>query len=405
MSTITSSPPTILVSEDGPVPIQVSDGKFLSMLRKTNDLFIKHSISGLVNWETFTLAGKEAIVAETYDFRKNCVDVKTFRAAFAHINKTQIIKHAVRKLADIQRVVQAMPNKKLLLAQWYLTQCTLNAPATSTSMTYPKPTTKPLENLPTALQHQIHTLALGWWIRRTIRVQGIGYYLKHAWCNQVDPITFDDVHTELPTLYLMTYLQKHKTGFRVFAFDIRSLYTLFKKKSFINPFDNISPFSSNFILQVKARCDHFKAKQIPLDGEITLPVKNAKDRVIELCNEMQRLNYYINVEWLFHMTIEQLAKWYLRCEDIWVYRAQLTTTQQFEIAPGNSNVFPARNEIRNKTCWNETMHLVCDSMHRLVATAERDESRVVGIFYVLSALTECCAPVKETYPYLYQPTE
>lgn len=394
-------------------------------LRKAHNYLVKQSLEASVDWKAVTIGGVAACEARQYDFREP--NGRAFRKQFASVD-TSKLRRVLDHLSNVASIEAHHPE---VFITWY--NATI-APSLVASLALKAPSVPGLEQLPDALRRRLHCLAMGWWTRHTVEHKGIGYYLSHRWTNESDPITLDDVRTELPSRCMITYCDRadHR---RVYVFDVRALETLFapfwvtvyrKRKSRPgqlprNPLNN-QPFDEAFVRQVQRRLTHLKVRGTHGDGKCavgpggtTLPPTHAptppivvprtvQERVVNVCSEMDRLNYSTNVEWWMELTRAQLLRWYQRCEDVWVYRAQLTSEQQQAIAPGHQRVFAHRHQIR-RASHTEAFHIVLDAMERLVSTGATDDDRVLGVMYTLTALTECSTPVREAYPYLFQPSE
>lgn len=413
-------------------------------LRRAHDYCTKHTLQSLVQWHPVPTIGNIPI-DDAKDLHLGSRKGKLLRQLCLHV-KTPVLKELIRKLAQVDEMRQQSPAAQACFTNW----CTLNVGTVSnvvfgTSQPVEVMAKTGLENLPDALRSQLHALVLGWWVRFNIQHKGLGYYLRSGWSNDVDPVTLDDVRTELPCVYTMTtYMfevvkrkcwvrsrtSTHKGEWkavykavgpkptktpRVFVFDVRTLDELFRKNKRKNPFDNRT-FDPETCTLVARRIRHLKQRgylQAPKPRHsqshsttlVSEPVvrRTPKERAVSLCSEMDRLNFPTCVEWLTELTRTDIIRWYQRCEDIWTYRAQLSSTQQAQIAPGNRRVFYARNRIRHTESLREVQHMMFDAMERLVTTGHTEADRTNGIMYVLMALTEVSAPIRETYNYLYQP--
>lgn len=428
----------------------VTDAILNRQLRRAHDYCTKHTLLSLVQWFPEITIGNVPI-DKAKGLHLGSYEGKLLRQLCMHV-ETRVLKDLIRKLAQVDTMRKQSPAAQACFANW----CTIHVVGAATATTTTPPAvivTKPgLQDLPDALRQRLHALVLGWWVRFTIEHKGLGYYLRSGWSNDVDPVTLDDVRTELPSVFTMTTyefeVKKRKCWIRrrtgplkgewtsefkavgpkptktpkVFVFDVRTLDALFRKKQRKSPFDN-REFDKTTIEHVTRRIRHLtqrgylqptKSAQ-PLHtatasmNNVTMPVRATrpapKVRAVNLCSEMDRLNFPVCVEWLTDLRRTQIIRWYQRCEDIWTYRAQLSSAQQAQIAPGGRRVFYARNRIRNVASLNEMQHLMLDAMERLVTTGHTEADRTNGVMYVLMALTEVSRPIRETYSYLYQPDE
>ena len=426
-------------------------------LRRAHDHCTKHTLLPLVQWHP-TLTIGNIPIEEAKGLHLGSRKGKLLRQLCLHV-KTPVLKGLIQKLAQVNELRKQSPAADACYTNWCLQHVEhgvgeVAPPAggggAGASVVVPK---DGLQDLPESLRLRLHALALGWWVRFNIRQKGLGYYLRSGWSNDVDPVTLDDVRTELPGVYTMTTYEfevtkrkcwvRRRTGTqkgewkpeyiavgpkptktpRVFVFDVRTLSALFGKKKLKNPFDN-REFDEATVMHVARRIRHLEKRgylqsttksrhasshtshtmsQLTMANRATRP--SPKERAVALCSEMDRLNFPTCVEWLMNLTRSDIVRWYRRCEDIWTYRAQLSPTQQAQIAPGGRRVFHARNRIRLVASMNEAQHLMLEAMERLVTTGQTEADRTNGLMYVLMALTEVSTPIRETYNYLYQPDE
>lgn len=401
-------------------------------LRKAYEYCNTHQLSSLIQWLPTPIIGNVAIETAR-DMHLGSLEGKQLKQTCPHVD-TKVLKTLIKKVAAIDDMRQQSPQMQLAYTNWFLMNNTANEDS-STLLETPKAVPpEPLLNLPVSIQTQLHALVMGWWTRFTIQHKGIGYYLKTAWSNDVDPVTLENVQTELPNAFLMTVYEfactkKRKKYIRVyggpkntwkkvytrlepvvktpriFVFDVRTLAELFRKKKYTNPFDKRT-FDKQIIQSVTQRIEHLNQRGYSQDVStpvVVKPHRTPKERIIAICAEMDRLSYPTCIEWIMNLNRLEMIRWYNRCEDIWTYCAQLTPIQQAAIAPGNGHVFSARNRIRLKPT-HMIQKIMLDSMERLVTTGDTDEDRVLGIMYTLTALTECSQDAREAYSYLYQPT-
>ena len=422
-------------------------------LRRAHDYCTKHTLSSLVQWlPVMTVGGLP--IDEAKDLHLGSRKGKVLRQLCLHV-QTPVLKGLIRKLAYVNSLRQQSPAAQACYTNWCTlhmgeTQDPISPSSGAQEVVAPK---EGLSGLPTALRLRLHAIVLGWWVRFNIAQKGLGYYLRNGWSNDVDPVTLDNVYTELPRVFIFTAyefgVKKRKCWVRcrsgdqkgewkpkyiavgpkptktprVFVFDVRTLYELFRKKQkhYKNPFDNREFDVHTTVKQVKSRVRHLQARghwplasnssptsspstnMTPLSQQQVSIRRTPKERAVSLCSEMDRVNFPTCVEWLTDLTRTDIIRWYQRCEDIWTYRAQLSPTAQAQIAPGGRRVFYARNRIRHVASLREAQHLMLDAMERLVTTGHTVADRTNGLMYVLMALTEVSTPIRETYGYLYQP--
>jgi hypothetical protein len=257
-----------------------------------------------------------------------------------------------------------------------------------------------------ASQGRIHTFVASWWRRRTIATKGVGYYTEHLWKNEVDPVSLDSLRT-LPKAYLFTHVDA--TG-HVYAFDVRTLCRLLDNKMVTNPF-NKEPFGAKTIARVRRRIATLQRLDYSLlmDGEILkvppkkLTAAQIHDLILDVSQALDLMGYHVTVELMDALTPQQLINWYMRCEDIWNFRAELSDSSKARIVP-DGRVFEHKSTLKSFAKRKLTLQKhVYEAMRKLVSTGITEADKCTGGIYVISALTECSDVVRETYPGLYQP--
>jgi hypothetical protein len=286
------------------------------------------------------------------------------------------------------------------------------ATATATATALPQTPTVPLRCASDgstdsqATQHRIHTLVASWWRRRTIATKGVGYYTEHLWKNDVDPVSLDSLRT-LPKAYLFTHADA--TG-HVYAFDVRTLCRLLDKKMVTNPFTK-EPFGATTIASVRRRIATLQrlGYSLLMDGEVLkappkkLTAAHIHDLILDVSQALDLMGYHVTVELMDALTPQQLINWYMRCEDIWNFRAELSDSSKARIVP-DGRVFEHKSTLKSFTKRKLTLQKhVYEAMRKLVSTGITEADKCTGGIYVISALTECSDVVRETYPGLYQP--
>lgn len=181
----------------------VTDATLCRQLRRAHDYCTKHTLLSLVQWSPELTIGNVPI-DKAKDLHLGSREGKLLRQLCMHV-KTPVLKALIGKLAQVDTMRQQSPATQACFTNW----CTVHvgAPATATATTTPPAVVvaQPgLQDLPDALRQRLHALVLGWWVRFTIRHKGLGYYLRSGWSNDVDPVTLDDVRTELPSAFTMT---------------------------------------------------------------------------------------------------------------------------------------------------------------------------------------------------------
>jgi len=235
----------------------------------------------------------------------------------------------------------------------------------------------------------------GWWVRNQIKQKGKLFYTSFRWSNDLDPVSLESV-SNIPNMYIFLL--------DTFMFDIRQLSQLIDR-NISHPFLNI-PFTSLQKQNIQKRWKRllnmgYKNTQTPISE------KNMSNdqRALTIFQKIDRLGYVTDISWYTNMSVPDLRKWYINAEDIWNYRAELTSQVKHAIVPNVTPLFKYIHEMKSSTSIDENaIHkYVLDAMDNLVSKASKIEDQSLGAMYILTALTEVSQGARETMPWLYQP--
>jgi hypothetical protein len=248
----------------------------------------------------------------------------------------------------------------------------------------------------------IKAYVLRWWTLYQIRQKGSLFYARHRLANEQDPITLEECNN-ISSIYIFVFYQNNKH----YGIDIRNLEKMIQS-DMKNPFTK-EPFDDTIQKAMNIRLQKIISlgisTQLIKDPKPTNVLDKIKARVVTLFQTIDALDNYTDIYWFLRLNIVQLKLWYIRAEDIWNYRTQLTVEQQKEIVPDSDVhiLFPAKNSINSINNLSQLRMMVLDVMERLVTSAPQRSERILGAMYVLTALTECSPEVAIALPWLFQP--
>ena len=261
-----------------------------------------------------------------------------------------------------------------------------------------------LDHCSSNILHTIQKYCSTWWKKHTKLQKGRGYFMSFIWQNDVDPVSQDDVRN-IPKPYVYTYIDPLH---HVYVFDVRTLYTMFQSKMFQNPF-NMESFDACFINDVKKRIQHLQTLNynVAMEDIHTQPAMSLEkmndQNTLKVLQTLDHMGYHITMEMFQQLTNAQHIKWYLSCEDIFNYRAELTAQAKENIAP-TGNVFPLKSTIKTYASrTNSLLKYVLQAMLTLSTTGVTESDRVTGSMFIITAWTECSDIFRTSFPMLYQP--
>jgi len=203
---------------------------------------------------------------------------------------------------------------------------------------------------------------------------------------------------------------KYTDGF-IYGFDITSLHNLFLKSGdeIKNPYNrNLIPVSVFKNIRSLIRLGRILNIVINLNFEDdSKKVSNEKGielKALGLFQQIDALGNYSNVNWFLSLNRSQLIKFIRELMDIWNYRAQLSNETKTNICPPIGDPFrylsiPYVNTEQN--LWN-VRKVLLDIMEKLVNSGVDRDSKALGAYYVLGALTLVNTEAATSLPWLFQ---
>ena len=262
---------------------------------------------------------------------------------------------------------------------------------------------------------KIQKVFKGYLQRKFNTVQGEGFKNIHLCTNNTDFITMEELQ-HLPPCQFFSY--KDEDGF-IYGFDIASLYSLVFKngiqKNGIKTIGGINPYNRKSIseLVIKNITTFIKLsklfnKKIMLD--IENDITNISDekavelRALTLFQTINSLGNYSDAIWFLSLNRNQIIKFVRELIDIWEYRAQLSIIVKRNICPPNGE--PFRNlsiqYIHSESNLNNVKMVVLEVLEKLVNNGIDQDSKSLGAYYILGALTLVNETASTTLPWLFQ---
>ena len=238
---------------------------------------------------------------------------------------------------------------------------------------------------------------------------------KREMCtNDTDFVTMDNLKD---LQYGQFYSFKDIDG-RVYGFDIASIYNLIYKSTDsinINKIGGINPYNRNKIpsfvmidLKMIVRTSKIINIKVNLDfdtstGNESLN-KTVEMRALTLFQNIDALGNYTSPEWFLSLNRIQLIRFMRELSDIWNYRAQLSNEVKDNICPPNGDPFRNINlsYIINSNDLINVKNVVLGVLEKFVNTGVDRDSRTLGAYYVLGALTLVNETAAGALPWLFQ---
>jgi len=239
-------------------------------------------------------------------------------------------------------------------------------------------------------------------VKEYIRVSGPAIRNSKLCTNNTDFLSLEKLST-VKRVDLFSY--KDEDDF-IYGFDFCSIYNLLLNgKSPKNPY-NRKELPKNILENINKKVRLSKLLRITIKTEIDNikinPEKEFKFRVLAVFHKMDELGNYTNLEWFNSLNKIKLIRFTKELLDIWHYRAQLTNETKRQIFPpfGNpfekikTGLFIHKNE-------NKIKKIVLFLIENLITKGIDKQSKCLGAYYVLGALTLVNTDAAAALPWLY----
>jgi hypothetical protein len=243
--------------------------------------------------------------------------------------------------------------------------------------------------------------------RRYFKAHGPAFNNRSLCTNTIDFLSMENV-TDITKEQFFSF--KDDDGF-IYGFDLLSFHNLMYKCNGVikNPFST-KPISAKTLEEFKTFLRLSKILNIDICTElsdITKSVSSHKSvelRAVSLFQNIDALGNYSNASWFMSLNKIYLIKLVRELLDIWSYRAPLTLETKISICPPLGNPF-SRLQLHNlQTIENidEIRNLILDILEKFVNTGIDKDSKCLGAFYVLGALTLVNHDAATSLPWLFQ---
>jgi len=237
--------------------------------------------------------------------------------------------------------------------------------------------------------------------------RGPAYFKRDICTNDSDFLTGDD----LKSISLEQFFSYKDDDNFIYGFDIVSLHNLIIKsgKCIKNPY-NRNIISSSVIFHMKHLLRLSKILKINVSTDIqdlTQDITNEKSmelRVLDLFQNIDSLGNYSNPQWFLSLNKINLIKFVRELCDIWEYRAQLSIEIKKLICPPYGTPFRNLNlsSMTNEQNLEKIRKCILEGLEKMVNSGVDKDSRSLGAYYVLAALTLVNEDAAHALPWLFQ---
>ena len=193
-------------------------------------------------------------------------------------------------------------------------------------------------------------------------------------------------------------------GFSLYDLD-KIIINTRRNNNILNPYNKstinqkiINDFKK--IYKISEKLSFIKTNKKNIKKEII----NIKYKIIDLFQHFDDLGNYTNANWFLNLNKQTLCKFYKELMDIWNYRANLSPQIKKEICPPHGSPFrynPYSNAFRLSTLTT-VQEILYNTMCNITKYSINEDRKILGTFYVLSALTLVSNDAANAMPWLYQ---
>lgn len=254
---------------------------------------------------------------------------------------------------------------------------------------------------------KIQKVMKGYLYRNYINLHGPAFWNRSLCTNDTDFYTMDYIK-DIPYSQFFSY--KDVDNF-IYGFDIISLYNLINKTKTnpLNPYNRkIIPENIKLVLT-----KYLKLSKI-LNIKVHILIQNDSNnisftkllelKILTLFQNINALGNYSDHIWFHSLDRRKLVKFMRELIDIWSFRAQLTMDIKRSISPPNGNPFIYFNfsYIETENNIDKVKNHIVETLEKLINIGIDENSRSLGAFYILGALTLVNNQAAQSLPWLYQ---
>lgn len=254
--------------------------------------------------------------------------------------------------------------------------------------------------------------------RKWLKYHGPAWKNRKLCVNEDDFLSFESL-CDLKIDQFFSF--KDKDNF-IYGFDIISIYNLIKqsqinytKGKLLNPY-NRNEISNNVVRNLYKLITLSKILKrdiniiIPKEEEEQTIENIIKGRITNVFQNIDLLGHYTQSQWFSNLNISQLKRFLKELCDIWTYRAQITLNTKLNIYPPNGDPFSGiyGGSLTGLIQINSVYNLVdlqkncLTVIERMVNSGINNDSKNLGAYYVLTALTIVSNEAALALPWLFE---
>jgi len=258
-----------------------------------------------------------------------------------------------------------------------------------------------------AIITRIQSVFRGWLQRTYNALHGPAYKNRCLCTNDSDFVTLDS----LDTLTVDTFFSyEDRDGF-MYGFDITSIHNLLLKGGDViqNPYNRIPIPEEVFenAIRITKLASLLNRKLTSDDEEPPVELSNkliVQLRTLELFQNIDLLGNYSDMNWFLTLNKRNLIRFMRELSDIFSFRAQLTDETKRSICPPNGDPYRLVNMqyIQVEEDMDNVRKHILEVLEKFVNSGVDQNSKSLGAYYVLAALTLVNESAAIAMPWLFQ---
>jgi hypothetical protein len=238
------------------------------------------------------------------------------------------------------------------------------------------------------------------------KLHGPACFKRSLCVNDSDFMTMEDLKS-VPPMRFFSF--KDVDGF-VYGFETISLYNLITKSA---PANVLNPYNRNEI--PKDALDQFKTLiyvgkvlklgiTLELEPIVQTVEESLNFRILDLFQHMNALGNYSDPVWFKNLDKYKSIRFVRELYDIWHYRLQISHQTKCAICPPNGSPFNQFSmlELREEPNMIVAKNAILNLLFKMVTTGIDRDSKCLGAYYVLGALTLVNDLAAQSLPWLHQ---
>ena len=250
---------------------------------------------------------------------------------------------------------------------------------------------------------KIQKIMRGYLIRKMLNSHGPATFDRNRCVNKEDFFTLEDM-SDIPINQFFSYTDENNF---TYGFNIISFHNLIYKTqgTLKNPY-TLNVISNSIVKDYRNMLKMSKMLKISFqtDIEVLTNISNQKQiqfKALDIFQIINGLGNYADPQWLLSLNKNNLIKMLRLLLDIWAYRANLSLELKREICPPNGN--PFEQPIPNMDVDYIDIQLYTLNIYeKMVTTGINNDSKSLGAYYILGALTLVNNNAATAMPWLYE---